>query len=87
MLGFGVFGYFLERSKVPLGPFVIGFVLAPIAESKLRSGLMMTAGDFSPIITRPLPAFFMVISVILLVWPFYQTWRNKKRSTGTAPSS
>jgi len=80
MLGFGIFGFFLERSKVPLGPFVIGFVLAPIAESKLRSGLMMTAGDFSPIITRPLPACFTIISVILLIWPFYQEWRSGKNN-------
>jgi len=79
MLGFGVFGYFLERSKVPLGPFVIGFVLAPIAESKLRSGLMMTDGDFSPVVTRPLPLIFVIISVVLLFWPFYQDWRNRKR--------
>lgn len=79
MLGFGVFGYFLERSNVPLGPFVIGFVLAPIAEAKLRSGLMMTAGDFSPIVTRPLPLIFVLVSIVLLVWPFYQDWRNGRR--------
>jgi putative tricarboxylic transport membrane protein len=33
MLGFGVIGYCLERCRVPLGPFVIGLVLAPIPRS------------------------------------------------------
>ena len=34
MLIFGVIGFLLERGKFPLGPFVIGFVLAPLAEAK-----------------------------------------------------
>ena len=59
MLLFGVIGFLLERARIPLGPFVIGFVLAPLGEEKLRSGLMMTAGDISPIFTRPLsPSFY-----------------------------
>ena len=79
MLIFGVIGFLLERGKFPLGPFVIGFVLAPLAEEKLRSGLMMTAGDPSPIITRPLPALFTLTAIVLLVWPFYSDWRRRRR--------
>ena len=75
---FGVLGFFLERAKVPLGPFVIGFVLAPLAESKLRTGLMMTAGSITPLFTRPLALSFLLIAVVLLVWPLYGEWRRKK---------
>jgi len=78
MLAFGALGFAMERAKMPLGPFVIGFILAPLAESKLRSGLMMTAGDWTPIFTRPLPAIFLAISVVLLVWPFWREWRAKR---------
>jgi len=84
MLAFGVLGYFLERSDVPLGPFVIGFVLAPIAEAKLRSGLMMTAGDFKPIFLRPLCLVFVLISVALLVWPLYKHWKDTRKSRADA---
>jgi putative tricarboxylic transport membrane protein len=80
MLIFGVIGFLLERGKFPLGPFVIGFVLAPLAEEKLRSGLMMTAGDPSPIITRPMPAIFTLIAIVLLVWPLYSDWRRNKKN-------
>ncbi len=80
MLLFGVLGFLLERAKIPLGPFVIGFVLAPLAEEKLRSGLMMTAGDISPIFTRPFPLFFTIMAVVLLVWPLINEWRRRKRS-------
>lgn len=84
MLAFGVLGFFLERSDVPLGPFVIGFVLAPIAEAKLRSGLMMTAGDFTPIFLRPLCLVFVLISVVLLVWPLYKHWKDTRKRRAAA---
>ena len=80
MLLFGGIGFLLERARIPLGPFVIGFVLAPLAEQKLRSGLMMTAGDISPVFTRPFSLAFTVAAVVLLIWPFVSDWRRAKRA-------
>ena len=54
MLGFGVVGYLMSRFKYPLAPFVIGFVLAPLAEERLRSSLMSTGGEWGPLLTRPI---------------------------------
>lgn len=78
MLGFGVLGFMLERAKMPLGPFVIGFVLAPLAEAKLRSGLMMTAGSLEPMFKRPLPVLFLLIALALLVWSLYGDWKRSR---------
>lgn len=80
MLLFGVLGFLLESARIPLGPFVIGFVLAPLAEEKLRSGLMMTAGDISPIVTRPFPLAFSIIALILLFWPLVRDWRRRRQA-------
>lgn len=80
MLAFGVLGFVMEKAKMPLGPFVIGFILAPLAEAKLRSGLMMTAGDITPMFTQPLPVLFLLISVGLLFWPAYAARRQRARS-------
>ncbi len=81
MLAFGVVGFLLDRAKMPLGPFVIGFVLAPLAEAKLRSGLMMTAGSLMPMFTRPLPILFLLTAVALLVWPLYGDWKRSRADT------
>lgn len=69
MLAFGLIGFFMERVNIPLGPFIIGFILAPLAEVNLRSGLSATAGDITPIFTRPLSLAFLVLTVALLVMP------------------
>ena len=79
MLGFGLLGVLLEVAKVPLAPFVVGLVLAPVAESELRSGLMASAGSFMPLIQRPVACTMLLLSAALFVWPFVRTWRRTAR--------
>lgn len=82
MLALGLLGFVMERAKMPLGPFVIGFVLAPIAEEQLRSGLMSTGGSLEPLFTRPFAASFLAISIASLCWPAISTWLRKRRAGG-----
>lgn len=84
MLGCGLLGFALERARYPLGPFVIGFVLAPLMEQKLRSGLMMSAGSLAPIVERPISLVFFLCAVGLLVWPPVSAWRRRARATRQA---
>ena len=81
MLGFGVFGFALERMKIPLAPFVIGFVLAPIAEEHLCAGLMQTGGSYWPLITRPISLIFCVVAVLLLSFSIAQHIKTKSKSS------
>lgn len=67
MLAFGLIGFGLERTRIPLAPFVIGFVLAPIAEEHLSAGLMQTGGSVMPLFTRPIAATFVLIAVVTLL--------------------
>lgn len=80
MLAFGLIGFGLEFAKVPLGPFVIGFVLSPIAEEQLRAGMMAAEGNALALFGRPFAATFFVISVLTLLWPLYQEWRQRQRA-------
>ena len=78
MLAFGGLGFLLESCRTPLAPFVIGFVLGPIAEENLSAGLMSTNGDWSPIVTRPISLILVLIAIVLLVVPLV---RGRKTST------
>ena len=70
MLGFGVLGFVLEAFRIPLAPLMIGFVLGPIAEKNLSQGLLLE-GSLLPLVTRPISAVFVVISVLLLIVPVF----------------
>ena len=77
MLIFGVIGFLLERAGFNLGPFVIGFVLAKVAEAKLRQGLMFTGGDIMPLFTEPLSLGMLFVALALLVWSLWAEHRRK----------
>jgi putative tricarboxylic transport membrane protein len=69
MLGFGIIGYLMQTAKVSTGPFIIGYILAPIAEVQLRSGLMLYDASYWPLITRPVSLGFIIIAVLTVFWP------------------
>ncbi len=83
VLAFGVVGFFLDKAKFPLGPFVIGYVLTAFLEENLRSGLQSSDGSFLPLLTRPLSLVFVLIAVFFLILPSYTDWRRKTKAAQT----
>lgn len=67
MLGFGLFGFVMNRLRIPLAPFVIGFVLAPLAEENLSAGLMASGGSWMPLFTEPFALVCLVIAATAAV--------------------
>jgi putative tricarboxylic transport membrane protein len=49
-----------------LAAFVIGFVLAPVAEENLCAGLMASGGSYTPLVTRPVSLLLLASAVLLL---------------------
>jgi putative tricarboxylic transport membrane protein len=80
MLAFGAVGFALENAKIPLAPFVIGFVLAPEAEKNLGTVLITSNGSFWPIVTRPISAVFFFLAIAMFFWPLWQRWKNRQGS-------
>jgi len=63
---FGAVGYLFSKFKIPVGPFIMGFILGPMAETFLRRALMLSQGDFTPFVTRPISALFLGCTVLFL---------------------
>ena len=68
MLAFGVVGFAMEHWRLPLAAFVIGFVLAPVAEENLCAGLMASGGSYAPLVTRPISLLLLLTAAGLLIW-------------------
>ncbi len=82
MVGCGLLGFLMERARIPLAPFVIGFVLAPIAEAKLRTALMISGGSFLSILDRPVAVLLVVICVVLFLAPVIGRFGRRRKTKG-----
>jgi putative tricarboxylic transport membrane protein len=80
MIGFGVVGFLLELAAVPLGPFVIGLILAPLAETQLRAGLMGSNGSLMPLVERPVALLFLLVSVLMFAWPLWRDFLRRRQT-------
>jgi putative tricarboxylic transport membrane protein len=84
MLGFGLIGYAMEYARVPIAPFVVGMVLAPLAESQLRTGLMASGGTFGAMLDRPIALAFLTVAVAMLLWPALRAATARRTSGSSA---
>ena len=67
MIAFGVLGYLMRKYKFEMPPLILALVLGPMMESSLRLSLLMSQGDPTTFLRRPLSALFMVVSTLLIV--------------------
>jgi putative tricarboxylic transport membrane protein len=86
MLGMGIFGYFARKLKFDLGPLLLAFVLGPIMERSLRQGLLMTNGDASVFITRPISGSLLGIAAAFLLFNAWNSWRRQRRDSRQPPA-
>lgn len=78
MILFGIIGYFFKKFEYEPAPLVLALVLGPMLEAALRRSLLLSAGDPTIFLTRPISAVLMIISFCLLVFPLIP-WLRKKR--------
>ena len=63
---FGVIGYVFVKLGAEPAPLLLGYVLGPMMEEYLRRALLLSRGDWSVFVTRPLSASFLVLALLLL---------------------
>ena len=64
---FGVLGYMFHKLKCEPAPLLLGLILGPMMEENLRRALLLSRGDWSVLVTRPLSASLLAVAVLLLV--------------------
>ena len=67
VLGFGVLGYLFRRLRIPLLPFVIGFILAPNLEELVRNGFSASGGDPLFLLKSPLAVVFLSLAAVIII--------------------
>ena len=70
-LFFAILGYILNRLDIPSVPIVLGLVLGPIFESRVRQALGGAGGDLSVFVTRPISLgliILMILTIVVFLW-------------------
>ncbi|SMQ85449.1 TctA family transporter [Devosia lucknowensis] len=75
---FGMLGYLMRIFDWPAAPLLLGFVLGPLMEEHFRRSMLMSRGNFSTFIDRPISATVLAITAALLVWTVYSAIRNRR---------
>ncbi len=78
MFLFGIFGYILRKFKFELGPLILAFVLGRILERSLSQALIISSGDVSVFLTKPISAVLLGIVFLMLLTPLVLMLREKK---------
>ena len=80
-LVFGALGFAFKKLEIPSTPFILGFILGPLAEVNYRRRMIRTKGSFVPFLTSPISAIFLAIAVaVLLIYILKPLLKKKKAS-------
>jgi TctA family transporter len=66
MVLFGFLGYVFKKLDCEPAPMLLGFILGPMMEEFLRRALLLSKGDPMILVTRPISATMLVVSLVLL---------------------
>jgi TctA family transporter len=64
---FGIIGYMFFKFGCEPAPLLLGFVLGPMMEENFRRALLLSRGDFTTFVTRPLSLSLLVAALLLLI--------------------
>ena len=65
--GFAIVGYLFYKLSCEPAPLLLGFILGPMMEENLRRALLLSRGDWSTFMTRPLSAGLLIAAALMVV--------------------
>ena len=79
MLFFAFVGYGIRKLKFDPAPLPLAFVLGPMVERSLRQSLLISGGDPTIFVSRPISGTLIGIIVLLVVGQAFLSLRKKVR--------
>ncbi len=78
--GFGLLGYFFRKLDCEPAPLVLGFILGPMMEENLRRAMLLSRGDPSVFLTRPISLGVLTAATLLLLLTVIPAIRYKRET-------
>ncbi|WP_175410512.1 tripartite tricarboxylate transporter permease [Streptomyces sp. TRM64462] len=84
LVGFGVIGFLMRANGFPAAPLILGLILGGLMEKSMRQALLISSGDFSTFVTKPISAALLALAALSMVAPLYGAWRRRRRQAAVA---
>jgi putative tricarboxylic transport membrane protein len=78
---FGVIGYLFIKLGCEPAPLLLGLILGPMMEENLRRAMLLSRGDWSVFVTRPLSLGLLIAASLLLVIVMLPSIKKKREET------
>jgi len=75
---FAMFGYLLLKLECEPAPLIFGFILGPMMEENLRRAMLLSRGDPSVLVTRPISAVLLAVSALLVILVLLPKFRKTR---------
>jgi len=66
-VAFGLAGYVFYKLSCEPAPLLLGFILGPMMEENLRRALLLSRGDWSTFVSRPLSAGLLLAALLMVL--------------------
>ncbi len=83
MLVIGGLGFLMRRFGIPVLPTIVGVILGPLAEVKLRQALQISDGSLGGLVNTPFSVIVYVICALIVVVPIVV--ERRRAAHGEAP--
>jgi putative tricarboxylic transport membrane protein len=75
---FAVVGYIFYKLSCEAAPLLLGFILGPMMEENLRRALLLSRGDWTTFMSRPLSAGLLIAAALMVVVVMLPSIKNKR---------
>ncbi|MFP3988379.1 tripartite tricarboxylate transporter permease [Streptomyces sp. E11-3] len=78
LIGFGVLGFLMRANDFPAAPLILGVILGGLMEKSMRQALLISSGDISTFVTKPISATLLGIAALSLLAPLFGKLRRNR---------
>jgi putative tricarboxylic transport membrane protein len=75
---FALVGYVFYKLSCESAPLLLGFILGPMMEENLRRALLLSRGDWSTFMSRPLSAGLLIAAALMIVVVMLPSIKSKR---------
>ena len=79
----GVLGYMFMLLRFEAAPLLLGYILGPMVEENMRRALLLSRGDPSIFIDRPISATLLAVTAAMLAWTILKFLQRSLRRRQT----